>query len=139
MGKIISFACNRLSIYKTGVGEAIISLSDEDKPTGIICPNYENGVCLDKLNHLDSCLKREGFDPTWSGAYNQRYDKIEENLAKEKGIRLDWRGKLKLSDRDKATLKPLVLAEIERLKQEEIKKLEISTKCIVAEGFKVLK
>jgi hypothetical protein len=119
--------------------KAIFSLSDEDKPTNIICPRYENGVCLEQRQRLDYHLKGEGFDPTWSGAYNQRYDKIEENLAKEKGIRLDWRGKLKLSDRDKATLKPLVLAEIERLKQEEIKKLEISTKCIVAEGFKVLK
>jgi hypothetical protein len=139
MGKVISFACSRLSIYKTGVGEAIFSLSDEDKPTNIICPRYENGVCLEQRQRLDYHLKGEGFDPTWGSSYDQRYTKIEARLAKEKNMPVDWRGRLKLSDRDKETLKPLVLSEIERLRKEEIEKFGISTRCIVAEGFKDLK
>lgn len=131
--KVLSYECAVETSWGTNRTQTIVKFSDEGietRPIGVICENFNNGLCNVKVKH-------SGYNPkSWMVGgrdYGFAQERAREKVIKDEGLRTFF-GKLKGDE--ETYIKPKVEAEIARLHAEALAEFEKNKWCIFMQGFK---
>lgn len=137
----VQFQCNHLSNYHGGVGEALLQIVD-DKPTGIICTEYDEKTSgCKKLINLPAELREGHYER--SGLRESITDKIlsQRGIRKKGGFMspptYDARDAEMVASEVEAELKKF-MDEVRAKREAYIIEQKDAWRCIASRGFRPL-